>query len=320
VSDTPTSVITVESLKKCYRDTVAVDGISFNAYRGEILGILGPNGSGKTTTLKSVLGLILYDSGSIRVLGMDPAKQRKRILRRTGAMLEGARNVYWHLSPDENMEYFAGLKGLSRRDIRERRDMLLEQLELEEVRGKELREFSKGMKQKTALACAFIHDPDLLLLDEPTLGLDVEISLQMKDWLRKAALEQGRTMLVTSHDMDLIEAVCDRVLIIKKGRILTHETLDSLKKRFSRKTFILTLDRSPGAGAMAGLERLGEVEIRDSVTDCRLQVILREAGLVYDLMEALRSDGLRVLDLSTVESDLEEIFLEMIRDGEDGTA
>lgn len=320
MSDTPASVITVESLRKSYRDTVAVDGISFNAYSGEILGILGPNGSGKTTTLKSVLGLILYDSGNIRVLGMDPARQRKRILRRTGAMLEGARNVYWHLSPDENMEYFAGLKGLSRRDIRERRDMLLEQLELGEVRGKELREFSKGMKQKTALACAFIHDPDLLLLDEPTLGLDVEIALQMKDWLRKAAVEQGRTMLVTSHDMDFIESVCDRVLIIKKGRILTHETLDSLKQRFSRKTFTLSLDRAPGPGAMAGLESLGELDIQNSRTGCRLQVILREAGLVYDLMEALRSDGLRILDLSTVESDLEDIFLGMIRDGANGTA
>jgi len=316
----PETVIAVDGLRKSYRGTVAVDGISFEAYRGEILGILGPNGSGKTTTLKSVLGLIFYDGGSVRVLGLDPRKDRKRILRSTGAMLEGARNVYWQLSPDENLEYFAGIKGLSRRDIRERRNTLVAQLGLEDVRRKELREFSNGMKQKTALACAFINDPELLMLDEPTLGLDVEITIQIRDLLRASARDDGRSMLVTSHDMDFMESVCDRVLIIKKGKILSHETLDSLRCRFSRKTFRLELDRSPGAEAMLMLKNLGDVQPFDSDASCTLKVVLKDAGLVYGLMDALRADGLRIMDLSTVESDLEDIFLQMIRDDADAPA
>jgi ABC-2 type transport system ATP-binding protein len=316
----PETVISVNGLRKTYRGITAVDGISFEAYRGEILGILGPNGSGKTTTLKSVLGLIFYDGGSVRVLGLDPRKDRKRILRSTGAMLEGARNVYWQLSPDENLEYFAGIKGLSRRDIRERRNKLVAQLGLEDVRRKELREFSNGMKQKTALACAFINDPELLMLDEPTLGLDVEITIQIGDLLRASVRDDGRSMLVTSHDMDFMESVCDRVLIIKKGRILSHETLDSLRCRFSRKTFRLELDRSPGTEAMLLLRSLGDVEPFDSDASCTLKVVLKDAGLVYGLMDALRADGLRIMDLSTVESDLEDIFLQMIRDDADAPA
>jgi ABC-2 type transport system ATP-binding protein len=318
--NSPDSVISVEGLRKTYRGAVAVDGISFEAYRGEILGILGPNGSGKTTTLKSVLGLILYDGGSVRVLGLDPRKDRKRILRSTGAMLEGARNVYWHLSPDENLEYFAGIKGFSRKEIRERRNILIAQLGLGEVRRKELREFSNGMKQKTALACAFINNPDLLMLDEPTLGLDVEITIQIRDLLRAAVREDRKSILVTSHDMDFIESVCDRVLIIKKGRILSHETLDSLRRKFSRKTFRLDLDRQPGPEAMQRLQGLGEVSQCDSGNGSTLTVILKDAGQVYGLMDALRAGGLQVRDLCTVESDLEEIFLQMIKDDPDAPA
>jgi len=314
------AVISVKGLRKSYRDTVAVDGISFEAYRGEILGILGPNGSGKTTTLKSILGLVLFDGGSIRVLGYDPARDRKRILRSTGAMLEGARNVYWHLSPDENMEYFAGIKGLSRSDIGGLRNALVERLGLGEVRRKELREFSNGMKQKTALACAFINDPALLLLDEPTLGLDVETAGQIRGMLEEAARRDGRSILVTSHDLDFIEAVCDRVLIIKKGRILSHETLDSLRRRFATKTFLLDLDGRPGSETVAVLERLGETALTDAADGCSLRIVLRDAGQVYPLLDALRSGGMGITDLRTVESDLEDIFLRMIRDGADAPA
>ncbi len=308
------SIISVSNLRKSYKDVVAVDDISFSAYEGEILGILGPNGSGKTTTLKSILGLILFDSGDIHVSGMDVRKDNKRILRNTGAVLEGARNVYWHLSPEENLRYFAGLRGLSHSDIKERMNSLLEELGLDEIRKKELREFSKGMKQKVALACAFIHDPDILLLDEPTLGLDVEISRTMRNWLREVTQKSGKSILVTSHDMDFIESVCDRVLIIKEGRILSHETLQSLKMKFSRKVFNFEIANILNQDSISRIEELGELTVEKTDSGCRLMVLLKNAMLIYDLLEILKSSSTEITDFSTVESDLEDIFLNVIND------
>ncbi|MCK4504732.1 MAG: ABC transporter ATP-binding protein [Candidatus Aegiribacteria sp.] len=308
------SIISVSNLIKSYKDIVAVDGISFNAYKGEILGILGPNGSGKTTTLKSILGLILFDSGDIHVSGMDVKKDHLKILRNTGAVLEGARNIYWHLSPEENLKYFAGLRGLSHSHIKERMNILLHELELADVRKKEIREFSKGMKQKVALACAFIHDPEILLLDEPTLGLDVEISRVMRNWLKEVVQKSGKSILVTSHDMDFIESVCDRVLIIKEGRILSHETLQSLKMKFSRKVFHLEIADTLDQNTFRRIEELGELTIENTDNGCRLIILLKNAMLIYDLLEILRSADSEITDFSTVESDLEDIFLNVIKD------
>jgi ABC-2 type transport system ATP-binding protein len=307
------SIISVSNLMKSYKDIVAVDAISFNAYEGEILGILGPNGSGKTTTLKSILGLILFDSGDIHVSGMDVKKDHLKILRNTGAVLEGARNVYWHLSPEENLKYFAGLRGLSHSHIKDRMNILLHELELADVRKKEIREFSKGMKQKVALACAFIHDPDILLLDEPTLGLDVEIARTMRNWLKEVVQESGKSILVTSHDMDFIESVCDRVLIIKEGRILSHETLQSLKMKFSRKVFHLEIADTLNQDTFRRIEELGELTVENTDNSCRLIILLKNAMLIYDLLEILRSADSEITDFSTVESDLEDIFLNVIK-------
>lgn len=311
-----TPAISVRGLRKNYRDVVAVDGISFDAWHGEILGILGPNGSGKTTTLKSILGLVHFDAGEVTALGLEVPRRSRKVLRETGAVLEGARNIYWHLSPMENLVYFAGLKGLSKNDIRERADLLLGQLGLDEVSRKEVRQFSKGMKQKVALACAFIHDPVLLLLDEPTLGLDVEISRQMRDWLRETVEGRDRSILVTSHDMDFIESVCDRVLIIKEGRILSHETLKSLKERFATKTLVLDLDRDPGIECMDLLEKTGAVSV-DTAGGCfRVSIVLSDASGLFDLVRPLDSSGAALLDFRTEEHDLEDIFLSMIRSEE----
>ncbi|NMC67736.1 MAG: ABC transporter ATP-binding protein, partial [Spirochaetales bacterium] len=153
-------VVKVENLCKTYRgrnkQIKAVDNISFEGVSGEIFGILGPNGSGKTTTVKSIATIIDYDSGKIFVDGLDNKKHSNQVKQRIGAVLEGARNIYWRLTPVENMIYFAGLKGLSYKDIKTDIEYFLETLDLKEVKNKQVREFSKGMQQKVAVACAFI--------------------------------------------------------------------------------------------------------------------------------------------------------------------
>jgi len=309
----PGVLIHVENLRKTYGRTIAVDGFSFQARKGEILGILGPNGSGKTTTLKSILGLVSHDSGEILVNGLSTPKNRKRVLESAGAVLEGARNIYWYLSPRENLLYFAGIRGISARRATPMIEHLLRQLELWEVRNKEVRQFSSGMKQKVAMACAFVHDPEILFLDEPTMGLDVEIALSMRNWIRSLVREQGKTILVTSHDMGFIESLCDRVLIIRSGRIISDETLQSLKARFSEKTVEVVLEAPLTQAQTEAAEALGPCQTVCDDGSCRLRIRLHQPGSIMDLMDILRGGGSVVKDFSTSGNDLEDIFLQMIR-------
>ena len=306
-------VIKVENLYKKYKDVVAVDHISFDVHGGEILGMLGPNGSGKTTTIKSILGLLCFDDGAIHVNGLNIGNNRRNILGNVGAVLEGARNVYWHLSPEENMKYFAGIKGFSVGEINDRMKFLLESLQLTDVGKKELRQLSKGMKQKVSLACAFIHDPEILLLDEPTLGLDVEISLTMKEWLRSIVRNENKTILITSHNMDFIESVCDRVLIIKKGSIISHETIDSLKIKFSKKAYVIDIDGSINESQKTAIESICELDVKTANGNQVLTVLMENTMQIYNLFDILKSENTELRDFRTVESDLEDIFLDIIR-------
>lgn len=302
--------IRVNGLLKNYKDLTAVNRISFDVRAGEILGILGPNGSGKTTTLKSILGLIEFDDGSIEVNGISVRSRRKEILKDVGAILEGARNIYWHLSPKENLIYFAGIRGIPEKAIRKRADYLLESLELSDVADKEIRQFSSGMKQKCALACAFIYNPSILLLDEPTLGLDVEISRTIRNWLLDVVEKEGKTILVTSHNMDFIESICDRILIIRRGEIISHETVKSLKEKFARKHFRIDLEDEPQNHLLDAMSKLGDV----SASGNSIRVELETVSYLIPLMRILDEANTKILDFKTVENDLEDIFLEVIRE------
>ncbi|MEA3265721.1 MAG: ABC transporter ATP-binding protein [Candidatus Fermentibacteria bacterium] len=302
--------IQVKDLTKAYSDITAVNNISFEVRTGEILGILGPNGSGKTTTLKSILGLIEFDKGSILVNGLSVRKKRNEILQDVGAILEGARNIYWHLTPMENLTYFAGIRGIPRKDIADRAEYLLESLKLTDVANKEIRQFSAGMKQKCALACAFIHDPSILLLDEPTLGLDVEITRTIMDWLVDVVEKEGKTILITSHNMDFVESICKRILIIRKGEIISHETVESLKEKFARKHFLIDLQNKPHEALIESVSSLGST----STSGNSIKVELETLDHLLPLLAALDESGIKMLNFKSVENDLEDIFLEVIRE------
>lgn len=226
----------VENLSKVYSEgNVAVDELSFSVSQGEILALLGPNGSGKTSTIKMVCGLLLPTSGFITVKGtkMVSSADRARVSNHISAVLEGARNVYWRMTPMQNLYYFGLLRGMSRSDIRQKGLNLLEELGLGDSVNTPVSKFSRGMQQKVALAVALLPTPSLLLLDEPTLGLDIESAKIITDKIRSLAEKGKLGIILTSHSMSLIEELANNVLMIRNGSRVAYESIDDLKKNFN---------------------------------------------------------------------------------------
>lgn len=311
------TVLQVSDLRKDYPGgRTAVNGIDFMVEAGEIVGILGPNGSGKTTTLKSITGLTRADSGQVLLNGRDLAKDRRRALADMGTVLEGARNVYWRLTPIENIMYFAGLKGLPRPRALARASELVERLSLEEYQDQQLRMLSRGNQQKVAVACALVHEPALILLDEPTLGLDVEMVRGMKTWLRELVDRQKSAMVITSHDIHFIEALCDRVVILYQGELISENTVSELRSRYApRKTLNLTVHGRVDLTLQTRLVEFGWQVVRQP----NASLLTLETSNLNVLNESLRLLGTHdhaLLDIDVAQENLEDIFLRVVNRSE----
>jgi len=226
--------VQVTQLVKSYKPDSpnAVDGISFEIESGTVFGLLGPNGAGKTTTIKMILGLVLPTNGNVQLAGFDVAKDRNKALRHAGAILEGSRNVYWRLSARANLEYFGALRGMRGKSLADRITQVLDTVQLSDRSNEEVRYLSRGMQQKVALATAILHEPDVLLLDEPTLGLDVQASRTIEHVIRKFVEEQGKAVLLTTHQMDLAERLSDRIFVIHKGKKVEEGETGDVIARF----------------------------------------------------------------------------------------
>ena len=222
-------MIEARGLYKSFGGLKAVDGVSFVARDGEITGLLGPNGAGKTTTLRMLYTLLRPDAGSIHVDGRD-AQLDPLAVRRTLGVLPDARGLYRRLSARENIEYFAALQGLDRAQARARTDALVEALAMQDIAERRTAGFSQGERVKTAIARALVHDPRNVLLDEPTNGLDVASTRALREFLRglKAA---GRCVLLSTHLMQEVAALCDRIVIIARGRVVADGSSDELRRQ-----------------------------------------------------------------------------------------
>jgi len=295
-------ILEAQTLKKSYpvkgQAVLAVRDVSLNIAAGEVLAFLGPNGAGKTTTIKMIAGLILPDAGWVRIAGRNPHQDAKA-LRSLGAVLEGNRNLYWRLTAAENLEYFGVLRGLSRRVARQRGQTLLERFELTEKRTTVVQALSRGMQQKLAIAVSLIHDPQLLLLDEPTLGLDVEATQTVKTLVREIASE-GRAILLTTHQLDIAEELSDRVAIINQGKIVAEEPTAELIRQFSGTAYTVELEAELDGDRLQKIEAIGAVVQAHTV-------IVRDPALLYHVLDILKP-----LPLVKVEKDranLTDIFL-----------
>jgi ABC-2 type transport system ATP-binding protein len=296
----------------------AANNITFGIKPGEVFGLLGPNGAGKTTTVKMVSGLVLPDAGVVSVDGLDVGRWRKRILRKVGVLLEGTRTSIWPLTPLENLSYYGNLKNVRGKILRSRAHELLEFVGLKEKKGVQVRYLSRGQKQKLALCIALIADPQVLLLDEPTTGLDVQSSRAIKDKILQMTREQGKSVLVTTHDMHVAQELCDRIGIINHGELISCRPTQELLDLFSDHTYAFHLDSAPEATPIRALHGVRDAQVEQESSEFHLIVRLEpdiavRSEALYAIIDTLRNQGRELRGVHQRKSSLEDVFLELTK-------
>ncbi|WP_414566369.1 MULTISPECIES: ABC transporter ATP-binding protein [unclassified Anabaena] len=296
-------------LQKTFRQSkqiiTAVKDVSLNIYPQEVLAFLGPNGAGKTTSIKMIAGLIQPDAGWVKIAGSDPYRN-PAALQNLGAVLEGNRNLYWRLTPQENLEYFGVLKGMSRREARKSGLALLDRFGLMSKRQTAVENLSRGMQQKLAFAVALVHKPQLLLLDEPTLGLDVEATEDVKILVKEIAAA-GCAILLTTHQLSIAEELADRVAIIQSGEIITELSTSELIRKFSGTGYKIEVETVLDKSRITALENLGAVVQGTQI------IHLSQPELLYKLLDIIKP--LPISSLEKEQANLTQIFLQIVRKG-----
>jgi len=216
-----------------YREVRALDGVSFGIEAGELVGYIGPNGAGKSTTVKVLSGILVPDGGELTVMGRVPWRERVEHVRRIGVVFGQRTQLWWDLPVADSFDLLRDIYRVDPEQHRRARDELTELLTLGPVLDTPVRQLSLGQRMRCDLAAALLHEPEILFLDEPTIGLDAAAKLAVRDFVTMLNRERGVTVILTTHDMDDIEALCDRVLVISKGRIYSDGTLDALREKVS---------------------------------------------------------------------------------------
>jgi ABC-2 type transport system ATP-binding protein len=310
-------IIEVEDLTKRYAGHTAVVGLTFKVGQGEVVGLLGPNGAGKTTTMRILSCFMPASSGSARVAGLDVFTQANDVRRRIGYMPEN-NPLHTDMRVSEYLKFRARLKGLSRRQSRERVGAVLHQCGLEEVHRRIVGHLSKGYRQRVGLADALVHEPDLIILDEPTIGLDPHQIRLVRQLIKDLAVHH--TVLLSTHILSEVEMTCSRVLIMHQGKILAADTTQNLQRVMSDGGQVIAEIAAPAEDLRECWEQMAEVDyfdlapaegeyLRCALTP-RVGVDLRP--LVF---EQVRRRGWALRELSRTQHSLEDIFVHVTRPG-----
>jgi ABC-2 type transport system ATP-binding protein len=308
-------MIEVENLTKRYPGRMAVDGVSFTVARGEIVGLLGPNGAGKSTIMRVLSGFMPATSGTVRVAGHDVFRQADEVRRRIGYMPEN-NPLLRDMRVREYLKFRANLKGLRRRTARERIDVVLQQCGLTEVHKRIIGHLSKGYQQRVGLADALVHEPQLIILDEPTIGLDPNQIRAVRQLIKD--LRGQHTVLISTHILTEAEMTCQRVLILREGQILAHDTPDNLQQLMSAGGQVIAEIVAPAEELHACWESLAEVEHFDlSPAEgeyIRCSLTARPGVDLRPQVFALACErGWKLRELSRSRFSLEDIFVRVTR-------
>jgi ABC-2 type transport system ATP-binding protein len=302
--------ISIKNIKKTLGGREILKGISFNVEMGDIFGYLGPNGAGKTTTIRILLGLFQTDSGKVEILGQDIKLSETR--RKIGFVLD-ADGLYDNMTAEENMEYYARLYGLFK--VSKRIYELLDTVELGSRAKDRVSTYSKGMRQRLALARAMVHDPEVLVLDEPTSGIDPSGQIEIRQIMIDMAHKKNKTIFLSSHNLDEVQRICNRIALIDRGEIKLYGELESLRLGMSQRTVIIEVVKSipePLLAQIKGLSYLGLQEIKEN----NLIFSPQQGTEISDIISTLTSLGVKIEEASRKEASLEEMYSTILKETE----
>ena len=304
--------IKVQNLTKNFEDVTAVDHINFEVKKGEIFGFLGPNGAGKTTTIRILTGLLKPDEGTASIVGYDVLRNPIEAKQCMGVVPEVS-NAYIDLSAWENLNLIGKLYGVSTHRLQENATKLLKDFGLYEVKGKLVRGFSKGMKQKLLLCMALVNDPEVLFLDEPTSGLDVESARLLREKVTQYNKE-GKTVFLSTHNMEEANQLCHRTAIINHGKIAAIDTPENLRVQSMELQHIEVLfDKQVNLEEISKYSNISEASFAGN----RVRVYTANPSAVIEfLVDFAKREGIRILSLNTMMPSLEDVFIKLIKEKE----
>ena len=301
------NILKVENLNKSYKDLKAVDNVSFELEAGKIYGILGPNGAGKSTTIKMLSGLLKPDSGSVTYEnGEKISKWSKNI-----GLVPQEIAIYTELTAKENLDYFASLYGIKGKERDQRVSETLGFVGLTDVKDKKSGEFSGGMKRRLNIACALVHLPKLIIMDEPTVGIDP----QSRNYILETVTElnkKGTSVIYTSHYMEEVEKICDRIIILDKGKVILNDEKMNIKNRFLDIQTISVSVFNPVTEelktALAGIDGVNDVKVDELTISCSYQVSRHPLS---HIINTVNNSGNSINNISMTEQNLESVFLSL---------
>jgi ABC-2 type transport system ATP-binding protein len=301
------SAILLERVSKSLGNRKILNDVSFSVERGDIFGYLGPNGAGKTTSIRVILGLLKANSGKVSILGHDVSADEKR--RQVGFVLESD-GLYDYMTAYENIYYYAQIYGMSR--PKDRIENVLKLVNLWDRVKDKVKTYSKGMRQRLALARAMVHNPEVLILDEPTSGLDPSGQIEVRQIILDLAHKEGRTIFLSSHNLDEVQRICNRIALIDKGGIKLYGVLDELQRERGQREVVVETAEVIAGPVFTGLSNLPGVSIRNRED----RTLILSIGIdtdVSSIVNFLTKSGVRIEQVKRKEASMEELYTAILK-------
>ena len=305
--------IETKNLKKKYASTVAVDGVDLQIESGQVFGFLGPNGAGKSTVIKLLTTLISPSNGEISVLGIDPTKHPLEIRKKIGVVLQQP-SYEPTLSAEKSLEKYGMMWNIDKKIRKKRTEELLSAFGLEEIRKKKMDDLSIGQRRRVQVAREFMHDMELLFLDEPTVGLDPAARRNLLDFLRERVKNSGLTIFYTTHVLSEAEYLCDKIAIINNGKIMAVDSPSELKNRFGHEKTIKIHISTVSNELKLKLSEIPECQIKLEPEPTIVITSTKSEIVLLNILKILNETETKINDLSAIPTNLEEIFLKVVSD------
>lgn len=289
-----------------YKIIKAVNDISFDVEEGEMIAFIGPNGAGKSTTIKMLTGILYKNEGNIKVLDLDPSKDRKKLAYKIGTVFGQKEQLWMHLTPFDNFKFFAAIYDIPEKDAEERIEELSKLFEMESFINTPVRNLSLGQRIRSEIVASLIHEPKILFLDEPTIGLDPVVKENIRKLIKKMNKEYNTTIFLTSHDVLDIEKLCKRVIIVNNGKIVMDDTMNNLKYHYLNKKIIEVKSKEK----IDFNNEDGITVLKEKETNLKLEIDTRKKNL-SDVLKLINPDN--IIDINISNTPLEQIISEIYR-------